>query len=153
MVSSYRSLLLFAFALLALLLAWCKPDCLPHKLHVIVVFFLATFQRRSQKRSAFLVFTHSRPVGGCVAQIIADLQVHLLLNEELDQIAVSLTCRNMQTGESLLILYFQLSSVSYECLDYVDHVPERCFMQGCVAANVHVLLKIGLGVMLEQDVD
>ena len=94
-----------------------------------------------------------RPVGRCVALLVTNVHVHLLLNEEPDKFLVAFPRRDMQTGPALLVLFIELRSVVDEGCDYIVHVSGRSFMQRGVATDVKVLGNVRVRAVLQQDVD
>ena len=93
------------------------------------------------------------PVGGAVPECVAQIDIDVLRNEKLDDLCVSLTSGDVQAGEADLVLDLWVTTAVHELLDCSHHVLLGRQVHRCVASDVHVVLNVGLGAVLEQDLD
>ena len=94
-----------------------------------------------------------RPVGCAISECVTQVEIDVLGNEELYDLGVSFACGNMQAGEAYLVFNFRVSTAVHKLLKSTDHVLLSSEMHRGVAADIDVILNVGLGFVLEQNFD
>ena len=126
---------------------------LPDLFYMFVVLFLRNLhgvRKDSDYRGVLLLVS---PVSSAVAECVAQINIDVLGNEELDDLCVSLAGGDVEAGEADLVLDLGVTSAVHELLDGGHHVLFGREVHRCVAADVEVVLNVGLCAILEEDFD
>ena len=146
------SLLLLAFSTLLSLLfsTWLEIVLLPHLLHVIVKLFLCYLKRLAQILQYFSMIILFSPIGRIEPVAVADGRLDSRSHEKFCDLCAALSCCDMQSRESWLILYCWVPTILHEHLTGIVKILFYCSVERCIFADLSILLFVGIGTILEE---